>query len=602
MRIDSKVVLLGLLATGAFLLGTYGFQQANPNYSVLTAMLAALQLFALNSGTVDSPVPWSLEVARWSALAFSGGAVFGLIRSLANDSVIRFWLLIMRTPIGRLQRQPFCVVLGLGRKGMSLVHDLRARKSPRYRVLGIDNDPDRVALARAAGIDGIVADATSEETLRLLPWCRLSWVVLLIGRDEPNLTSALNILRTRGVEKSEIALHVPTLALRNLIYRQNALKQKGVRMFNYYERLARQTLLRYPVEALGLASGNKNYRECLQLGLQSVSTAQEQVPHVFIRPSGDFTPALVYLLARNAHFPITARRPWRRIKILLVDADAEQQRAALQELYPALRRSGDGALVDLEVIIPTAGESAAQTIAVRAMSLPAGTPVTVFLDIHDAGKALIEALTFLDGVGLTGQPGLPPTASDFRCIFDYAEEPAIRDFIHAHESFESRVLPLPSMADCCGAMVLSEADDWLDKVARTMHARWDKEGKQPWESLTLELQESNRAAADHVGVLLRHLGKPAQEEVLAPGFMWGVDDLELLSECEHRRWSAQKLMDGWLADPTLGEGQDKLRKRHGCIDRPYTVLSEDMKERDRGNIRGIPELIRLLKEPPSGPL
>jgi len=598
MKLNRNQLLLALLAPVAFTLGTWGFLQAEEKYTLGTAMLAAVQLFTLNSGLVDGPIPWPLECGRWLALLFSGSALLSLFRRLAGDFFLRTSLFLQRTPVGLFYRRRLCVVVGLGRKGMSLLDDLRAPGRERYRVLAIDVNAERVAMARSRGVDGLVMDGTVEENLRLLPWGRMQWLVLLMGGNEPNLTAALSALRVRGGEAAGIAVQVPSLSLRNLIHRQNALKVRGVHLFNYHERLARQTLLKYPMEALRLQSPRGielGWHEPF-LGVQGVDTAQEQVPHVFLRPSGEFTQALVCLLARSAHYPLTARRRWTRIRVVVVDAESEQERATLQRLHPALRRSGEGALLDLETLVPAPGESPAQAIAGRVRALPAGTPATVFLDIHHPAKALIEALTLLDELGITGTTaaGAAPVAADLRCIFDFAEEPGIQDFIRAHASFGHHLLPLPSLTDCCGAATLFDAEERLDGLARSVHAQYDPQGKNPWDQLTHELQESNRAAADHIGLVLRHLGK-SRPELLDPNLDWGSLDLDALAECEHRRWAAQKLMDGWVPDPSLGEDQDKKRKRHGCLDRIYESLSEAMKERDRANVRHIPVLLRQLE-------
>lgn len=594
MTIRRKTLLLAVLTPSVFVLGTWGFTQANPSYSLPTAMLAALQLFALNSGTVDGPVPWSLEIARWTALLLSGSAVLGVAKGLASDSVLRARLLIERLVPARILGAERCVVIGLGRKGIGLVNDLRSQPELEYRVLGIDRDPERVAMARDLGIDAMVADATAEETLGRLPWRRMPWLVLLMGGDEPNVTAALNIARLRGDADTKVAVHVPNLQLRNLIARQNALKERGFRLFNYYERLARRTLLTYPVEARRIPKAEHRAELHPLLGLQAVETAHEQVPHVFIRPSRDFTPALMASLARSAHFPHSARRPWSRIRVYLVDVDAELRAAAVQQLYPALKRRGEYALVDFDTIIPGPGESPAQAIAKAIRDLPAGTPTTVFLDVHEPGEALIESLTILDGLGVTASDKEVSPDLDLRCIFDYTEQSGITAFIDAHPALGRLLRPLPSMADCCGGKVLFDAEDQMDALARTIHAQYDSTNAQPWDTLSLELQESNRAAADHVAIVMRYLLESGRD-LRAPGFEWDAAELEALAECEHRRWAAQKLMAGWEPDASLGEGQNKTRKLHGCLDRIYAELSEETKERDRANVRSIPELIRVAR-------
>jgi hypothetical protein len=601
MNIRWLRVFLLLLAILGFGGGTLGFLQSNPEYSILTAMLAALQLFAFNSGVVEGAVPWPLEVARWSAVVFSGSAVAGVVLSFARGGFVRTSLLLQRTPPGRLYRRPLHVVCGLGRKGLNLAQDLHKAKED---VLTIDCNEEMVQAARARHIPALLADGTQDETYEGLPWHRIRRVVFLMGGDHANLLGTLAAQRAAAQQVpgetspvGRIYTHVPTLSLRNLLFRQDAFKGGEVRLFNYYERLARQILLQYPVEALSVdpdPAGSTGFTEP-ELGLQGVPVAEEHAPQVFLRPSRDFTPAFVSLLARGSHFPLTARRRWTRIKVFVVDADAEGVVASLQELYPALRRTGDHALIDLEELVPAVGESPAQLIGRRVRGLPPSTPVTVVLDIHDAAKALTEALTVLDegvppieqGSKDAGQAG-PPI---LRCLFDYADEPAIEALIQSDARFRRHIRTLPPLTECCGSGALFQ--DTADRLARLVHENYDKEGLQPWAGLTLELQESNRAAASHIGLVLRGLGLQ-REALLAPEFAWPPAVLEALAEAEHRRWSAQKLMDGWRPEPSLGEKQDKARKLHGCLDRTYDELSHAMKDRDRDNLRQIPTLLRAL--------
>ena len=594
-------VCLTLLAGFAFVSGTLGFLEANPGYSFRTAMLAAVQLFAFNSGVIEGPVPWKLEFARWAAVVSSGVFIGSVLRSL-RGGIQRMSLRIQRSTLGGLWNRPLHVVVGLGQKGLHLAEDLHRNG---IAVFAVDRDETRVELARGKGIPAIVADGTLSETHRLLPWHRVERMVLLMGGDEANLMGTLvarQVSASRRVRGPSIGprfhVHLPTLALRNLLYRQDAFPGDEVRLFNYHERLARRILLRYPVEALSCDSDPTLHTGFVdpELGLQGVSIAEEQAPQIYLRPSPDFTAPLISLLAREAHFPVNAGRRWRRTRVFVVDAEAGRHCIALQEMYPALKRVGDQALIDLEPLIPAVGESPAQLVGRRVRGIAPGTPITVILDVHDPGKALAEALTLLDEAQVPS-PGADSVSRGkhampaLRCLFDFADEPAIRGLVESNPCFRHYIRPVPSFSECCGCGNLY--DDSMDRLARIVHENYDRKGEQPWAGLSLELQESNRAAAAHIGLVLRALGR-SRGEVLADGFDWSPVGLESLAEAEHRRWSAQKLMDGWCPEPSLGEGQDRGRKLHGCLDRPYDRLSEGMKERDRDNVRQIPALLRAL--------
>ena len=504
-------IVLALLALAGFGLGSVGFHEANPSYSIPTAMLAAIQLFAFNSGVIEGRVPWQLEVARWAAVTFSIGALFEVALRLARGGFTSVSLWLQRTSLGRLWNQPLHVVVGLGQKGLQLAEDLRRTG---VDVLAVDLDQGRVEQARARGLRALVADGTRLETHHLLPWHRLERMVLLMGGDEANLLGTLAARRAAGARSfqgtsagSRFYAHVPTHGLRNLLYRQDVFAGGEVRLFNYYERLARRILLRYPVEALTLdpePGRGTGFMEP-EVGLQGVLVTEERAPQVYLRPSQDFIAPFVYLLARGSHLPHTERRRWRRIQVFLVDAEAERHVASLQEMYPALRRTGEMALIDFEPLIPAAGESPGQLIGRRIRDIPAGTPITVVLDVRDASRGLTEALTILDEARLPVPGGVPASgqtsAPALRCLFDFADEPAIRGLIDAHPCLHHYIRPLPSFSECCGRGNLY--DDSMDRLARRIHENYDREGSQPWERLSLEhpslsLQQSDLLVRWHL--------------------------------------------------------------------------------------------------------
>jgi len=81
--------------------------------------------------------------------------------------------------------------------------------------------------------------------------------------------------------------------------------------------------------------------------------------------------------------------------------------------------------------------------------------------------------------------------------------------------------------------------------------------------------------------------------------------LELLAECEHSRWSIEKLLDGWV--PGVERNDDK--KEHPNLVpweiegaeleelfEGYQELTDSDKQKDRNNIEKIPELLEGLIE------
>lgn len=119
-------------------------------------------------------------------------------------------------------------------------------------------------------------------------------------------------------------------------------------------------------------------------------------------------------------------------------------------------------------------------------------------------------------------------------------------------------------------------------------------------------RESNRQAADHLWVKLRQQGLTVRAGRQAPDFdalwsFWSAADKDTLGELEHRRWCAEKLIDGWLtlpnADKALFKGeqkeQTKRQKLHLHL-RPFENLPESEQDKDHTQIMGIPFFLLLL--------
>jgi len=107
-----------------------------------------------------------------------------------------------------------------------------------------------------------------------------------------------------------------------------------------------------------------------------------------------------------------------------------------------------------------------------------------------------------------------------------------------------------------------------------------------WEELDEVMKDANRWSADHLSVKLRTIGCDAED--LSP-LDQAVNDptiFEKLSEMEHRRWMAERHMDGWRYGPK----RDDARKIHPLLV-PYEQLPESEKNKDKDMIQNIRNLV-----------
>ncbi len=111
----------------------------------------------------------------------------------------------------------------------------------------------------------------------------------------------------------------------------------------------------------------------------------------------------------------------------------------------------------------------------------------------------------------------------------------------------------------------------------------------PWEDLSEDFRDANRAQAAHIPVKLRLLG---YEFASGHGMKAGLieitkEQLEELSIIEHDRWMADRVRKGWKFGPGP---KDEARKTHPNLV-PWEDLSEEDKQKDRDAVLNIRQLI-----------
>jgi hypothetical protein len=134
-----------------------------------------------------------------------------------------------------------------------------------------------------------------------------------------------------------------------------------------------------------------------------------------------------------------------------------------------------------------------------------------------------------------------------------------------------------------------------EKLARAIHEHYlatlrnmkDVGGTPtPWDRLPENLRHANRAAADHMAVKLAAIGCRVVTRNAEP-FAFTDSEIDTLAQVEHRRWSAERLLRGWR----LGERDNDRRKHPDLV--PYEDLTDDGREKDRSQVRHMPDILAL---------
>lgn len=603
---DHGIWFIALLMLLALMLGMLGFQHyyaaRHEHRTLFTLLYASIQLFILQSGLVDDPLPWLLEIARWLAPAtLSYAVIYGV-------------LLVTREQVGLIQAHWYrrhVILCGLGEKGVRLVEDwfnapperwknLCGYRSP--RLIAIDPHPQHNALTalRERGLVVLAGSATDEVMLRKAGVHHARYLIAVTGRDEDNLEIAAKAFKlteeaSRHHLPHELICHVQVtnIGLRQVFYDHPLFAQDHPhfdgRLFNLYERGARRLLAEVAPDACRLVHG-----------------PDDPAPHVLIVGLSALGQQVVLQAARMGHYA-----NFRPLRLTVIDAGGRARERRLRWLYPML-----GDIVDWRYL--DTADYGASPERLRAWAQDS-TLAVIYVCLDDDAQGLSIARRYhqaLPNVVVVAGLSQRTHLAELVALSAKPESPLFYpDFVSlSHDCLYQATRPILvfDLVDraCRVRQVLNEE---LDQLAKALHdnyrkpflARLDPDEKKPYLSLRLRdwghlpesLQDSNRYQADFLTVKLRLLGYRLRRRPTDPGALAVPEDfhvpeqwVETLARMEHNRWLAERRLAGW----TQGEPRDDGRRIHPDLV-PYDRLSPTQQEDyNRAPQRQLPEVLRAV--------
>ncbi|MEX2210527.1 MAG: NAD-binding protein [Gaiellaceae bacterium] len=543
------VALLALTALG---LGIEGFHRQLPDLGAGDIVYRALQLFTLESGSLEPPIVWELDIARFLAPAV---AVYAAASALA--AVFQEQLQLLRTRLWR----GHVVIVGLGERGRLLAAGFKERGD---KVLAVERDAenDAVARCRDLGIPVLIGDATDEDVLLKSRVQHARYLVAVGSHDGVNAEVAVDagglVAVTRDADQFAY-VHLVDRRLCELVRESRAGRGTHgafkLRFFNVYESGARVWLAEHPPFHL-----------------------DDDDPHLVVAGVGEIGTSLVLGAVRQwlALHPETALRGEPGPRITLVDRAANTKRERLHVRKPLLKRFVRLEAAELEFDSPEFE---------RADFLADGAS-TVFVCLDDDATSLKAALTMLRRLRGRNVP-----------VVVRMRQEAGLSLLRAHEAPNLHAFHLLDRV-CTPEALLGLTR--TEVLARTGHEEYVREAESrghtpetnpsmvPWDDLTEELRESNRRQQDHALVKLRAIGCEIAPLEGSPDALveFSEDEVELMAELEHDRWLAERLFEGWTRAPGP---KDPERRTHPDIV-PFHELADEVKELDRMVVRRLPEL------------
>jgi voltage-gated potassium channel Kch len=525
-------VLAGLTIV-AVVLGFVGFERLpeGDQWSFWDSLHRSVQLFVLESGGVQPPVPWQLEVARFLAPAVTVAAA-----GLALVALFREQARLLRV---RLAYRGHVVVAGLGAKGLALARQLDDEGDA---LVAIDHDAAApgVAACRERGIPVVVGDATDAAVLARAGIGRAGSLLAVCGEDGANSEVASAARRVGGAGLTVFA-HLDDRDLwRHLAgHELGAERGSSVRVayFNLEDARAAALMASHPPFEPGA-----------------------EAPHVVVAGVDGVGESVVLHVARQW---LAERSGTERLRLTVYGTEAE--RAALLARHPALSAACDVNTASADAPPVTAayvctrpdGRAVSTALALRASGVAGDAPVVVLVGDEERGVA-----TALDRSGGVVPFGLLNTRAA-----DLANQSTIEVLARAKHAQYVR-----------------------DEVRRGRSVA-ENPSIVPWHELEESLRESNRRFAEGVGEKLGKAGLVLVPAALpdpgAAAVTLPEEQVEELAIAEHDRWMADLVADGWRHGPGP---KDPVAKTHPSLV-PWAELSEEERDKDREPVRALPEML-----------
>ncbi len=286
--------------------------------------------------------------------------------------------------------------------------------------------------------------------------------------------------------------------------------------------------------------------------------------------------------------------------ITIIDRQAAAAEAIYRESRPALDKAADFAFIEAELITaenaPALSQAALSAIAARD-DIARVTGILICLG-SDADNVRF-ALALPDIRRREGRYFAPA----FMRLRDPDAESVVFATAQPHVlDPNGGIHPLERPTRLIASDILDTAH--RDEAARLLHEAYSggaaasAGAATDWNHLPETFRRANRRSADHIAAKLFSIGLISEHDAHAPIFVerhahqrhiapLQADDAErlpVLAALEHRRWSADRIIDGWSYAAT----RDDDRKYHPLLERvDYSALPEIEQQKDRDQIRTV---------------
>lgn len=578
-------------ATIAFLWGISSVCLAFPPenfWDVLNNLLRTLQLFGPERILLEVPPhAWYLTVAK----------TLGAISFLSIVAQVIFQLFTNQYQLRSLrQKKNHVVITGFGACGQQLASAILTQQ--RKEVVAIDihpTEPQQYFAMQNKGLTLMAGNIAEPAILAYVAAHQANRVIFASNDDLANIQGAIHLrqlMEKHQIQRTEpmtahIQIHDPDLVQQlkdypRFIKEDNKLGFQAIG-FNMYRAAARRLLLSYPLYHYAELRGQDRVR-------------------VAIFGFGQMAQQLALQLALNAHY-----RDLKPPHIIVIDPQANRLGQDFLSRYPGMLQTEITGRIDFiqfdihahALDIPNNNVVSAFKLRAETSGSPSflqalemqgqketayGQSITAMIVCHEDDHNNVTAALRLRTKSQQSRWALAP-------IFVWMTQDTLQELsLPAQKTphFDQVVQHFGTVEQTCTWQEIVEGSS--DELAEFLHEAYsarnaNSEAAEPWSKLTETYRDANRGAADHLAIKLASAGYWVSDE--ATNWSTQVElttepTKELLAELEHRRWCAERRLNGWQYGPK----RDNTRKIHPSLT-SYERLPETEKDKDRDNINDL---------------
>ncbi len=557
---EFRWAFLGVLWLSILLLGYTGFSKYFVAHNIpatsLDLFYATIQLVVLESGSITSPIPLEVEIARFALPTLAAVTAVTTMALIFLEQARQVRLRYIRNHV---------VICGLGRMGSLLANSFIDRGDT---VVVIEHDDSNPFLeqVKARGAIALSGTATDSIVLGRAGVQRASSLIAVCGDDRVNAEIAIRaqqVVKTRRPKPLCCHIHIVDSQLYELLVNKELGGQDfssiRLELFNVFDQGAKLMLQKFP---------------------PFNPDEEGRGSHILVVGMGNFGVSLIVHAARTW----TMEHPGsdRRLKITVIDRNAERKCEVLSIRYPHLPKRCELNPLSIEFDSPTFHRSDFLFTAGKSVDVD-----IIYICLDDDSQGLSVSQTLLRRLpnqqvpivirtqGTASLAGFLSSNDDGRSAFQRAHTFSLLD------------------RTCTPDLLSSGPHEYL---ARALHEEYirqqtkagsaDGSASLSWAHLPESIKESNRKQVDRIGANLETVGcriAPLMDWD-SPPFAFTDAEIEVIARREHEGWCDDLHREGWIFAP----GPKNMKKKTHPDLVEWERLPEPEKEKNRAPVRELP--------------